>query len=142
MKKIIGFYGIGHSGKATTLNMLIGLFDSQHIAAKTRNVKFVSTINNQIIGIATCGDTESDIADACLYFNKQNCDIAVVATRSKGKSCRRLVDFAKEKHTRIEWVEKKKDYLNQVATNYEQARELRDLLNFFITTKTGANNVN
>lgn len=136
MNKIIGFYGIGRSGKATTLNILIAKIDSQYSSSKVRNVKFSSNINNQIVCIVTCGDTGADIEDACRFFDEKECDIAIVATLSKGKSCKKLVEFAKNRQTRIEWIEKKRDHLNPSSINQDQANELLDLLNSYTQTDT------
>lgn len=137
MKKIIGFYGIGRSGKATTLNMLIALLSSQHAISKHRNVRAKIPFNNRIICIATCGDTLNDINESCYFFQQEKFDIAITATRSRGKSCKRLVKFAQEEQIRIEWIEKKKDYFNPTDSNQEQAQELLNLLNSYTTTHVG-----
>lgn len=137
MKKIIGFYGIGRSGKATTLNMLIALLSPHYANFKRRNVRVCLPFRNHVICIATCGDTLTDINETCNFFRKTKFDIAITATRSKGKSCKGLVQFAQEEKTRIEWVEKKKDYFNPTENDHEQAQELLNLLDSYTTINAG-----
>ena len=136
MRKIIGLYGIGRSGKATTLNLLISKFsdtfkgDSPQLISigrgRSKRVSFV--MNGTVFCIATQGDGILDIEESCSFFKDSNFNIAITATRSKGESCKKLVTFAREQGTTIEWIAKKRDTLNKGEVNKEQAQELFDLL--------------
>lgn len=128
MKRIIGLYGIGHIGKATTLKQLLIIFDPTFKCSPRRNIRKTLTINGKRICIATSGDSHDELEENCSYFQKENFDIAITSTRSKGKSCERLAQMAREESTQIQWIEKKKDYLNPDSCNHEQAMMLHDLI--------------
>lgn len=128
MKRIIGLYGIGHIGKATTLKQLLIFFDSTFTFSSRRNIRKTLTIKGRKVCIATCGDNSNDLEENCSFFQKEDFDIAITPTRSKGKSCERLAQMAREESTQIQWIEKKKDYLNPDSCNHEQAIMLHDLI--------------
>lgn len=128
MKRIIGLCGISHTGKATTLKLLLKFFDPTFMSSSRRNFRKALTFKGGKICIATCGDNPNDLEGNCSFFQQEDFDIAITPTRSKGKSCERLARMAREESTRIQWIEKKKDYLNPDSCNYEQAVMLHDLI--------------
>lgn len=133
MKQIIGLYGICHIGKTTTLKQLLRLYDSSFVSSSRRHIRRALTVKGKKICIATCGDNKNDLEENCLFFQKEKFDIAITPTRSKGKSCERLAQMAREESTRIQWIEKKKDYLNPDSCNNEQAMMLHEMIENFIS---------
>lgn len=114
-KILIVLEGVSNSGKTTTLNKLIKLLENKNkirlIDKEKKDDNILSnenmndircifeyTLSNNTvltIGIATGGDTEKIVSDNIEYFNKNNCDIMINATKSKGKTVDYIHKFIK-----------------------------------------------
>lgn len=100
--KIIALKSIKYSGKTTTIKLLCdehldNLSDDYSVSAivdllpsSSKEYKRVYTLSNgkkeYKVGICSEGDTGETLTEAFREFNNHNCDIAVVACRTKGKS--------------------------------------------------------
>lgn len=132
MKRIIVLWGAGSRGKTETLNFFISILLKNILDCempKLSGDKQVSFIyNEKIISICTKGDNEYEIAGNIDFFEKSNCDIAICASRTSGKTCEKLEKFAKSKHIEIEWIEKEYAEKSREKINIKQAQEIFDLL--------------
>lgn len=133
MKIALALYGSGEKGKTTTLNLLIDLITSDltdfSMPVKTENEL---QINQRIcmefrglkVGICTWGDNEEEVNKNCNFFESQNCNFIITATRSKGGSCKAINDYCIEKGFALQWIPKTVVAENQYETNLVQAQKL------------------
>lgn len=71
-------------------------------ASRDRDITF--TYKGNIISICTTGDTETILKDSCAYFSKMKYDIAISATRSRGKTHMALENL--DPSVSVEWIRK------------------------------------
>lgn len=98
MKKIIVFCGVTNSGKSRTLNVvydkLKGCFPDVKSWPRKRpesqDKVAVFTVNSNglsmKIGITTEGDKEVVIKEIFEFFEQENCDLAIFASKTYGKT--------------------------------------------------------
>ena len=108
MKTIIVLYRRANTGKTTTLNYLIGLLDKskEEMQSLTEDRRVVISYDNKSIAVTTQGDNENEINRNIKFFEKEDCDILVTATRSKGQTPRAIYNYHKEINAKIIWIEK------------------------------------
>lgn len=136
MKKIIGFYGAASKGKTETLNLLIDLLNGvakisgtpvKHWNGKDKQITFIYKGN--IVSICTAGDNEDELRSNIKYFEKEKCDIAISATRTKGATVDILHDFGEIKNkVRINWIKKIYNLPNKDTVNKQQAESIFKML--------------
>ena len=139
MKKIvIANWGASKQGKTSTIKLLIEIIKQRNSGAKldrpitgVYDIRVIITLTSGIkIGIETAGDPGSPLEESRDEFVKNNCDVIICCTRTKGKT-ERLVDNLAIKHKyEIVWVtnyrsnELRIDKLNQLSA--EKFYELLD----------------
>lgn len=108
MKKVIALSGKSHTGKSTTLDNLISflshessLFVREKVISTDFRTAFVYKDGNIKIGIAKPGDNEREITKNINFFEKNNFDICITATRTKGASIVEILNFTKRHHADI-----------------------------------------
>ncbi|MBQ8678450.1 MAG: hypothetical protein IJ530_01675 [Treponema sp.] len=116
LDRIIALYGSLDVGKTTTLNILIDLFIK---VASKYSVEVVWEngfdrraaifFKNKTICICTPGDNAEIIRENISFFSKNKCNIAILATRTKGQSKDTLNEYAKTKHLEVEGIKKNDD---------------------------------
>ena len=82
-------------------------------------------IDSHIVGITSIGDSEKDLQHAFDFFEKQNCELAVVCCHKKndsGKSKKYIITKAREYKTDIIWYTK--SYLQQWNALYNICEEV------------------
>lgn len=112
MQKIIALYAPANKGKTTTLNILIDLLSivsSECNVWKTKEGWGWFVINDKVVGVCTPGDNQTVIKENIDYFNKNECDIVVTATRTKGCTVKELEKLEKKEKCPIEWIKKEDD---------------------------------
>lgn len=109
-KLLIAVEGVSNSGKTTTLKEILSLLKKE---PKTTSVQLqnetnkkqpnelnistnsditcifeVMLVNNKLlkIGIATGGDTLDIVSSNLIYFDNNNCDVIICATKSRGQT--------------------------------------------------------
>ena len=135
MKKIIALYRRSETGKTSTLNLLIELLDKNKKIEKEclKEDRRVSiSYGSKKIAVTTWGDNGFELKENIKFFEKENCDILVTATRTRGETTEILTDYAKEIDTEIIWIEKniskkKKDLINQ-----SQAKDINAIIDTLI----------
>lgn len=109
MKKIIALYGAANKGKTTTLNILVDLLavvsDCYNIE-RHYDSKAMFVINNKNIGVCTSGDNQEEIKNNIEFFYKNECEIIITATRTKGEGVSELEKFTKKQGIEIDWIMK------------------------------------
>jgi len=129
MKKIIGLYGRRSSGKPTTLNLLIGLFN------KNGNLDDPITIRDdqgKMIVITPGGDDEEVIKKNLEAFEKAEGDILVTATRTKGQTASYLSNYFPENSVEITWIKKHYAEIRTDLVNQAQAEDIKAVIDSII----------
>ncbi|MBF1389851.1 MAG: hypothetical protein HXN16_03770 [Porphyromonas sp.] len=129
MKKIIGLYGRRSSGKTTTLNLLIGLFN------KNGNLDDPITIRDdqgKMIVITPGGDDEEVIKKNLEAFEKAEGDILVTATRTKGQTASYLSNYFPENSVEITWIKKHYAEIRTDLVNQAQAEDIKAVIDSII----------
>ncbi len=135
MKKIIALYGCADTGKTHTLNHLIGLLDkTQEVygdnLAKDREKSI--RYRNKKIAIRTWGDNGEQLKKNIEFFEKENCDILVTATRTRGKTTEILNDYASKNGIKIVWIEKNTSIILKDLINQTQAKDIQAVIDSLI----------
>ncbi|PKL28522.1 MAG: hypothetical protein CVV46_05980 [Spirochaetae bacterium HGW-Spirochaetae-2] len=140
MKMIVGLYGAGNSGKTTTLNLLIKLFQAKESGSvciyydgnenNEIDCKAIFRYHNQIIGITTGGDYEATLKENCDFFRKYDCDVMFTATKTYGSTRDVLTNFAEERKTELIWIRKFYSSLknDEEGDNLHQAKNLLSMI--------------
>ena len=129
MKKIIGLYGRRSSGKTTTLNLLIGLFE------KKGNLDDPITIRDyqeKTIVITPGGDDKEVIKNNLEAFGKAEGDILVTATRTKGQTASYLSNYFPKNSVKITWIKKNYAELLTDLVNQAQAEDIKAVIDKII----------
>ena len=135
MKTIIVLYRRANTGKTTTLNYLIRLLDKSkegetHPLTEDRRV--VISYDNKSIAVTTQGDNKYEINRNIKFFEKEDCDILVTATRSKGQTPRAIYNYHKEINAKIIWIEKNLSGTSEDTINQAQAKDIQATIDTLI----------
>ncbi len=136
MKKIIALYRRSETGKTSTLNLLIELLDKNKKIEKERLIedrRVSISYGSKKIAVTTWGDNGFELKENIKFFEEENCDILVTATRTRGETTKILTDYAKEIDTEIIWIEKNISKKMEDLINQSQAKDI----NAIIDTLTG-----
>lgn len=112
--KIIAVYGVGNSGKTTSIKRFVDKFINEQnsfsapefIGEKNKNDIICKTVYNSVIkvGITSQGDTKEFVEIA--FEKMTDCDIVICACRTKGGSEKYLEKRAKDENGYILWIGK------------------------------------
>lgn len=109
MKKIFGLWGAANRGKTTTLNILVDLLSQvsdSYSVQRFYESRAWFLINGIKIGVCTPGDNQTEIKENIKFFTKNECEIIVTATRTKGGSVDEVEFFKNEHNAELVWIEK------------------------------------
>lgn len=134
MKTIIVLYRRANTGKTTTLNYLIGLLDKskEEMQSLTKDRRVTISYGNKSIAVTTQGDNENEINKNIKFFEKEDCDILVTATRSKGQTPRAIYNYHKEINAKIIWIEKNLSGTSEDTINQAQAKDIQATIDTLI----------
>ena len=121
MKTIIALYRRANTGKSTTLNYLIGLLKEQEVDFKEK--REIVYYGSKKIAVTTPGDNAYEIKRNIEFFEKEDCDILVTATRSKGETTNIIYKYHKEINAELKWIEKNLSVTLQDLSNQAQAKD-------------------
>ena len=123
MKTIIALYRRANTGKTTTLNYLIGLLRGQEVEIKER--REIVYYGNKKIAVTTPGDNDYEIKKNIKFFENEDCDILVTATRSRGQTTDTIYNYHKEINAKLKWIEKNLSVTLQDPINQAQAKDIQ-----------------
>ena len=109
MRKIIALYASANKGKTSTLSILIDLLSlvsSESNVWRTKEGWGQFKINDVAVGVCTPGDDKSSIESNINYFNENECEVIVTATRTKGGTVTELEKLEKQENCPILWFPK------------------------------------
>ena len=108
--KVIALFGRGDTGKTRCLGHLINLIHREtkgcNLLYEGQDMRVILGYMGQRIAICTWGDNEYEELLNINYIQGTNPDIAIVATRTKGKTVEVLESFCNQTNTTPKWVEK------------------------------------
>ena len=131
MKKIIALYRRAETGKTSTLNLLIELLDKNKKVEEirlTEDRRVSISYGNKKIAVTTWGDNGFELKENINYFENEDCDILVTATRTRGETTEILNDYAKEINTEIIWIEKNLSASLEELINQTQAKDIKAVI--------------
>ncbi len=131
MKKIIALYRRAETGKTSTLNLLIELLDKNKKVEEirlTEDRRVSISYGNKKIAVTTWGDNGFELKENIKYFENEDCDILVTATRTRGETTEILNDYAKEINTEIIWIEKNLSASLEELINQTQAKDIKAVI--------------
>ena len=123
MKTIIALYRRANTGKSTTLNYLIALLKGQEVDFKDK--REIVYYGSKKIAVTTLGDNADEIKKNIEFFEKEDCDILVTATRSKGKPTNIIYKYHKDINAELKWLEKNLSITLQDLINQAQAKDIQ-----------------
>ncbi|WP_040598223.1 hypothetical protein [Alloprevotella rava] len=135
MKKIIALYRSAETGKTSTLNLLIELLDKNKKVEEERLIedrRVSISYGSKKIAVTTWGDNGFELKENIKFFEKENCDILVTATRTRGETTEILNDYAKEIDTDIIWIEKNISAKLEELINQSQAKDINAIIDTLI----------
>lgn len=135
MKKIIALYRSAETGKTSTLNLLIELLDKNKKVEEERLIedrRVSISYGSKKIAVTTWGDNGFELKENIKFFEKENCDILVTATRTRGETTGILNDYAKEIDTDIIWIEKNISAKLEELINQSQAKDINAIIDTLI----------
>ena len=135
MKKIIALYRRSETGKTSTLNLLIELLDKNKKIEKERLIedrRVSISYGSKKIAVTTWGDNGFELKENIKFFEEENCDILVTATRTRGETTKILTDYAKEIDTEIIWIEKNISKKMEDLINQSQAKDINAIIDTLI----------
>ena len=135
MKKIIALYRRSETGKTSTLNLLIELLDKNKKIEKERLIedrRVSISYGSKKIAVTTWGDNGFELKENIKFFEEENCDILVTATRTRGETTEILTDYAKEIDTEIIWIEKNISKKMEDLINQSQAKDINAIIDTLI----------
>ena len=135
MKKIIVLYRSAETGKTSTLNLLIELLDKNKKVEEERLIedrRVSISYGSKKIAVTTWGDNGFELKENIKFFEKENCDILVTATRTRGETTEILNDYAKEIDTDIIWIEKNISAKLEELINQSQAKDINAIIDTLI----------
>ncbi len=135
MKKIIALYRRSETGKTSTLNLLIELLDKNKKIEKERlkeDRRVSISYGSKKIAVTTWGDNGFELKENIKFFEEENCDILVTATRTRGETTEILTDYAKEIDTEIIWIEKNISKKMEDLINQSQAKDINAIIDTLI----------
>lgn len=117
--KIIVLKGRGECGKSETLGillrgMLLGNSYPQNEWWKVKDKRERVTYDGKVIDICPPGDNEDIVRENIAFFKKHPCDVAFTATRTRGRGCKAIENYAKEESAELIWVWKQ--YNDEIDT--------------------------
>ena len=123
-KLVIANKGIRSQGKSSSIKKVFDKLQSKYpngviTYKKGKEIKAILIINNIKIGIESEGDPFSRIFESIDEFVKENCDIIVVACRTRGETYDKVKSLENEGYE-IKWLS------NERSTDKSKHDELND----------------
>ena len=122
--KVIALFGKGGTGKTTTLNLLHNLINPDNPITDGKDHRRDFTYKGKTIFIATPGDNEAEIDENIKRARKENCDILVTASRTKGHG----KELLRREFKNIRWIEKNVGHKRKELVNEAQALDLQAII--------------
>lgn len=122
--KVIALFGKGGTGKTTTLNLLNDLINPNNPITDGKDHRRAFTYKGKTIFIATPGDNEAEIDENIKRARKENCDILVTASRTRGDGKKLLRREFKD----ILFIEKNVGHIRRDLVNEAQVLDLQAII--------------
>ena len=132
MKKIIAVSGVAKTGKSASIRELADILDGiatriDRVDTYNGEVKAVYEYEGYKIAIYSWGDVADNIKKGIKYAEENDCDVLIIAVRTRGGTIETLEGYAKDKSIDITYVEKVKEADFDKA-NEDFAKLLLDVL--------------
>ena len=128
-KHIIALSGRGSIGKTRTLRMVIDLLNGVDLSYEKRDARTTCHYHGKTICVTTPGDNGAEISKNIDYINANPCDIAIMATRTKGATVSTLINYAEQIDAPIIWIRKTYESGDENTINERYARQIVNEVN-------------
>lgn len=134
--KIIAIKGRGNCGKSETLGIHLRriLKERSGIPHKEcwKDTRESIDVNGKVIDICPPGDNSNEVEANISFIEKHPCDVVFTATRSRGRGCWAIDDYAREEGAELIWIKKEYnndlDEVGQTKANKELAEKLLEMI--------------
>lgn len=82
----------------------------------------------QVVCVTPGGDDRARLLENIRYFKAKKCDVAISATRCKGRSVEELQKYAKSEGVEIEWIQKSYEYNLNRETQTQCNKETAEVI--------------
>lgn len=131
--KVICLFGVSGSGKTGTLRLLAKTLCSQNTTkiisgniANQRDFRVILDIKGMKIGIGTAGDNPYEVTRNLEMLLPANCDVVIIATRSKGGTHKVVQDLCR--NSELVWL-RQRDVWRERNRNELENQKLINLAN-------------
>lgn len=141
-KKLIAISGTAGTGKSPSVRAIVNNIQTYfpqatiEILIPDGDIKVLVKIGEIIVGIESQGDPNSRLQESLLYFNEQNCDIIICASRTSGMTVDWIDNMFSKYNYEIIWTsnyfsnELSSEFLNNIF-----AESILQLIKKLIDTK-------
>lgn len=123
-KYIIALSGRASIGKTRTLRMVIDILKGIDLTFEKRDTRTTCHYHGKTICVTTPGDNGAEISKNIDYINANLCDIAIMATRTKGATISTLTNYAEQIEAPIIWIRKTYEYGDENTINERNAHQI------------------
>lgn len=132
--RVIALFGRGNIGKTRCLGHLINLIyretEGYNRLFEGQDMRITLDYMGHHVAVCTWGDNEEEEQKNLDYIQRHNPDIAILATRTKGRTVELVEEFCDETGSQLKWVEKFvasfDDISGQEYLNNLQAEQILD----------------
>ena len=123
-KHIIALSGRGSIGKTRTLRMVIDMLNGIELTYEKHDIRTTCHYHGKTICVTTPGDNRWEISKNIDYFNEHPCDIAIMATRTRGATISTLASYAEQIDAPITWIRKTYESGDENSINERYAHKI------------------
>ena len=132
-KHIIALSGRASIGKTRTLRMVIDMLNGVELTYEKHDTRTTCHYHGKTICVTTPGDNGWEISKNIDYINSHPCDIAVMATRTRGATITTLTNYAEQIDAPIHWIRKAYETGDENTINERYAQQIVDRVEETIT---------
>lgn len=125
-KHIIALSGRASIGKTRTLRMVIDMLNGVELTYEKCDTRTTCHYHGKTICVTTPGDNGTEISKNIDYINTHPCDIAIMATRTKGATISTLTNYAEQIGAPVIWIRKTYESGDENTINERYARQIID----------------
>ena len=123
-KYIIALSGRGSIGKTRTLRMVIDMLNGVELTYEKHDIRTTCHYHGKTICVTTPGDNKWEINKNIDYINAHPCDVAIMATRTRGATVSTITNYAEQIDAPIIWIRKTYESGDENTINERYAHQI------------------